>query len=303
MKTILITGSNGLLGQKLIHALASRADIRLVATSKGPNRITKVSGFEYIACDLALPEEIEAMFSKAKPDIVINTAALTNVDQCETERELCVALNITAVEHLCRLCASADAHFIHLSTDFVFDGEAGPYSETDQVNPLSFYGWSKAESERVVMNSGLKKWAIARTIIVYGLAEAMSRTNIVLWAREALSKGQPLNIVNDQFRAPTLAEDLADGCIRIADREATGIYHLSGKDIMSIDELVVRVGAFYGLDTSVINRISSDTLNQAAKRPPRTGFVLDKAINELGYNPHSFEEGLAILSEQIDRNP
>jgi len=299
MKTILVTGSNGLLGQKLVHQLRIRSDVRLVASSKGANRISEQSGYEYIPCDLTVQHEIEDLFDHAAPDVVINTAALTNVDQCETDKDLCVALNITAVQTMCALCQKFGAHFIHLSTDFVFDGKDGPYSEDDEPNPLSFYGWSKAESERVVMQSGLKQWAIARTIIVYGIAEQMSRSNIVLWAREALMKGQPLSIVNDQFRAPTLAEDLADGCVRIADKAANGIYHLSGKDIMRIDELVERVGKFFQLDTSIINTISSETLKQPAKRPPKTGFVLEKAINELGYAPHGFEEGLAILNEQI----
>lgn len=299
MKIILITGSNGLLGQKLVHQLRIRSDVKLIASSKGPNRISEQSGYQYIPCDLTVKTEIENLFAQVLPNVVINTAALTNVDQCETDRELCVALNMTAVEVMCGLCAKNNAHFIHLSTDFVFDGENGPYSEDDKPNPLSYYGWSKAESERIVRDSGLKKWAIARTIIVYGVAEQMSRSNIVLWAREALMKGQPLNIVNDQFRAPTLAEDLADGCVRIADRGATGIYHLSGKDIMRIDELVQRVGKYFGLNTSIINTISSDTLKQPAKRPPKTGFVLKKAIKDLGYNPHSFEEGLAILQQQI----
>jgi dTDP-4-dehydrorhamnose reductase len=302
VKRILVTGSNGLLGQKLVHLIRRKDQCQLFASSKGRNRISDTKGYTYIEADLEKPADIVRMFKEARPDVVINTAALTNVDLCETEKVLCKRLNVDAVAEMCAESKAIGAHFIHLSTDFVFNGEAGPYRETDAPDPLSYYGWSKAESERVVMESGLEKWAIARTIIVYGLAEEMSRSNIVLWAKEALEQGKSLSIVDDQFRAPTLAEDLARGCFLIAEKGATGIYHLSGKDIMSIFELVQRVGAFYGLDTSTVQRSSSSGLNQAAKRPPRTGFILDKARTDLGYDPHSFEEGLAILAAQLGAN-
>ena len=155
------------------------------------------------------------------------------------------------------------------------------------------------DGERVVQEAGLERWAIARTIIVYGIAKGLSRSNVVLWAKSALEKGEPIKVVDDQWRMPTLAEDLADGCIRIGKRQATGIYHLSGPDGMSILELVERTGAFFGLDTGVVIPIKSDSLGQPAKRPPVTGFILDKARRDLGYSPHGFEAGLAVLRDQL----
>ena len=128
----------------------------------------------------------------------------------------------------------------------------------------------------------------------------MSRSNIVLWAKEALTKGQKINVVDDQFRSPTLAEDLAAGCILIAEKEATGVYNLSGPKTLSVLEIVNAVAGYWKLDKSLITPSKSNTLNQAAKRPPRTGFIIDKAIKELGYAPHSFEEGLEILDKQIN---
>ena len=122
---------------------------------------------------------------------------------------------------------------------------------------------------------------------------------MVLWAKNALEKGEPIKVVNDQWRMPTLAEDLADGCIRIAKRGATGIYHLSGPDGMTILELVQRTGVFFGLPTGTVSPVTSASLGQPAKRPPVTGFVLDKARRELGYAPHGFEAGLAVLREQL----
>tara|TARA_B100000965_G_scaffold406171_1_gene443667 strand:+ start:2117 stop:3034 length:918 start_codon:yes stop_codon:yes gene_type:complete len=301
LKRILVTGSNGLLGQKLVHKLRQREDIQLIATSRGENRVKVTEGYIYESLDISNQEEVDSVVSKYKPNAIINTAAMTNVDACEEKKEECWDLNVNAVKYLVEASEKWNVHFIHLSTDFVFDGEDGPYREEDSPNPLSYYGKSKLEAEKIVLNSNTK-WSIARTIIVYGIVDDMSRSNIVLWAKGALEKGQTLTIVNDQFRSPTLAEDLADGCILIAEKEAEGIFHLSGKDFMSIVELVRRVAEYYKLDASYIQEISSSALNQAAKRPPKTGFVLDKAINQLGYNPHSFEDGIAILEKQLTEN-
>lgn len=306
MKKILITGSNGLLGQKLVYRLKNRNDIQLIATSKGDNRISNKQGYIYQSLDITNKDEVEKVISEYWPDVIINTAAMTNVDACESQRELCRKLNVDAVNYLLGAIKQEElkhpnykCHFIHLSTDFIFDGKNGPYDENAHPNPLSFYGQSKLDSEKLVINSGLK-YAIVRTIIVYGIVDGMSRSNIVLWAREALMKGQKINVVNDQFRTPTLAEDLADGCILIADKGATGIYHISGKDFMSILQLVEQVADYFKLDKSLINPISSESLNQPAKRPPVTGFILDKAKKDLGYQPHSFREGLEIVAKQIE---
>ncbi len=295
---ILVTGSNGLLGQKLVKLLANKEEIELFATSKGANRISKQEGYSYQSLDITNEQEVNTVFNSFKPTVVINTAAMTNVDACENDKELCWDLNVNAVKYQIAAAEKHQAHFIHLSTDFVFDGEAGPYKEEDVPNPLSYYGKSKYEAEKLVQNAKTK-WSIVRTIIVYGVVEDMSRSNIVLWAKEALEKGNPLTIVDDQFRSPTLAEDLAMGCWLIAEKGAEGIYHISGKDTMSIIELVNRVADFYGLDKSIITPISSSSLNQAAKRPPKTGFVLDKAIKDLAYSPCTFEEGLAIITHQL----
>jgi dTDP-4-dehydrorhamnose reductase len=301
MQSILITGSNGLLGQKLVHALLSRKDIRVIATSVGENRMIMKDGYVYEPLDITNKSEVNAVFSRFKPDVVINTAAMTNVDACESKRDECWALNVTAVQNIVDVITEnkLSTHLIHLSTDFIFDGTKGSeYVETDIPNPLSYYALSKFESEKVLQKSTVK-WAIARTIIVYGIVDNMSRSNIVLWAKDALTKGQKINVVDDQFRSPTLAEDLADGCILIAEKGATGIYHLSGKETMSILELVYKVADYWKLDKSLITPSKSNTLNQPAKRPPYTGFIIDKAKRDLGYNPRSFAEGLAVLDKQL----
>ncbi|MGZ4043442.1 MAG: SDR family oxidoreductase [Bacteroidia bacterium] len=302
---ILITGSNGLLGQKLVYKLRNNNDINCIATARGDNRLVKTDGYIYETLDITNPENVKTVFAKHLPDVVINTAAMTNVDACETEKEACWSMNVTAVEHqvttleaLKQQHAGYNPHFIHLSTDFIFDGTHGPLDENEKPNPLSYYAESKLAAEKIVQACSLD-WAIARTVLVYGIVDNMSRSNIVLWVKSNLEQGKKINVVDDQFRTPTLAEDLADGCILIAKKRAKGIYNISGKDFYSILELAHTVADYYGLDKSLINPSKSADIKQPAKRPPITGFIIDKAKKDLGYNPHSFVEGIKILEDQM----
>jgi len=298
MKTVLVTGSNGLLGQKITAAVLAGRQFNLIATSKGTNRFGATKGYQYETMDILDPVNVRAVVEKHLPDTIIHTAALTNVDKCHDQKELAYQLNVEAVETLAGICEEFGIQLIHLSTDFVFDGAAGPYDEEGIPNPLSYYGETKLRAEEVVRNSKCS-WAIVRTIIVYGIVSEKSRSNIVLWAKEALEKGEPINVVNDQWRMPTLAEDLAEGCLLVAEKDAAGVFNISGDEMMSISELVAKVADFWKLDRSLIREISSASLNQAAKRPVKTGFILDKAIAVLGYAPHSFEQGLTLLDHQL----
>lgn len=298
MKRILVTGSNGLLGQKITDLSLPDPEIELIASSVGPNRHNIKDGYVYEELDILDPSRLNEIVEMYRPDAIIHTAAMTNVDACEVERPKCYALNVQAVKNLVEVCESRDIQLIHLSTDFIFDGEDGPYTEEAEPNPLSYYGETKLESEQVLKNSSCR-WAILRTIIVYGIVNDMSRSNIVLWAKGALEKGEPIHVVNDQWRMPTLAEDLAECCLLAVKKNAAGVYNVSGKDLMSILEIVERVADFYGLDKTLIRAISAESLNQTAKRPKKTGFVLNKARTELGYDPRSFEEGMAFMDMQL----
>lgn len=300
---ILITGSNGLLGQKLVYKLKQKPGVTLIATARGENRLVDKSGYVYDSLDITDYNNVKAVFEKHKPDVIINTAAMTNVDACETDRDGALLMNATSVEHQVKVLEGLQNEnykplFIHLSTDFIFDGTHGPLTEEEKPNPLSYYAETKLMAEQTVQASKLK-WAMARTVLVYGIVDNMSRSNIVLWVKQNLEQGKKINVVDDQFRTPTLAEDLADGCILIAEKGATGIFNISGKDFMSILELAHKVADYYKLDKSLINPSKSADIKQPAKRPPRTGFIIDKAKKVLGYNPHSFEEGIRLMEEQI----
>ncbi len=298
MKKILITGSNGLLGQKLIYQLIGYPTFEVYASSRGENRTLLQKRYVYIPLDITDQSEVDETIDEIKPDIVINTAAMTNVDACEDDKEGCWDLNVNATKYLVEACERVGAHFIHLSTDFIFDGEDGPYTEENEPSPLSYYGKSKVASEEVVKLAKCS-WSIVRTVLVYGVIDNMSRSNIVLWAKGALESGKELTVVDDQFRSPTLAEDLAHGCVLIAQKEAKGIYNIAGGEYMCVIDLVKKVANHFGFDESLVKPISSSSLNQAAKRPSKTELVLDKAKKDLGYVPSSFEEGLSIIELQL----
>ncbi|HSZ25810.1 MAG TPA: SDR family oxidoreductase [Cytophagaceae bacterium] len=299
MKKVLITGSNGLLGQKLVALLAGKTDYQVLATARGTNRLGKIGNhYQYTEMDITNPNEVEKVISYFKPDYIIHTAAMTNVDQCESDREGCTLLNVKATEHLIASAKKTNSFFIHLSTDFIFDGTKGPLTEEDLPNPISFYGKSKLDAERCVASSNLR-WAIARTVLVYGVVKDMSRSNLILWVKKSLEEKKTINVVDDQWRTPTLAEDLAMGCFLIIEKEATGIFNISGNEMLTPYEMAIKTADFFRLDKTFINRADSSTFTQPAKRPPRTGFTIDKAKNILGYNPHSFVEGIHFMQEQM----
>jgi len=294
---VLITGANGLLGQKLVTLYEGNSDVQIIATGKGENR--NPSGtYKYEQLDVTSSESVNRIISKYSPDVVINTAAMTHVDQCELDPETCQKLNVDSVAHLISACEKSDSFLVHLSTDFVFDGENGPYTEEDLPNPLSKYAESKLESEKLLEASTVKH-AIVRTMLVYGIVHDMSRSNIILWVKKSLEDQKEIKVVNDQWRTPTLSEDLAKGCALIAEKRAEGIWNISGKELLSPYDMAIATADFFGLDKSLIEEVDGSVFTQPAKRPPKTGFILDKARRELGYEPVTFMEGLATLKSQL----
>lgn len=291
---ILITGANGLLGQKIV-ALCMRYGYPFLATSKGENRNPDCPAHLYYQLDITNKLELHPVFEAFYPTHVIHTAAITNVDYCEIHPDDCKEVNTNATAYLFDLCQRFHAHFQLLSTDFVFDGLNGPYAETDKVNPLSTYAHSKAEAEKLLIDSPYLNWSVVRTIIVYGQGNNLSRSNMVLWVKDSLEKGQEINVVDDQFRMPTWVFDLAWGCLAILSKDKTGIYHLSGKDFVSMYDFALQIADFFKLDKGLIKRITSASLNQPAKRPPKTGFIIQKAIDDLGYKPKSIDDTLGLI--------
>ncbi|MHA8107797.1 SDR family oxidoreductase [Aquirufa sp. A-Brett2-W8] len=297
-KRILITGSNGLLGQKLVDLLRKQASVDLIATARGNNRLPVTEGYTYASLDITNKSDVLDILDQFKPDVVIHTAAMTNVDTCETDRDGCDVLNVNSVAYLIEACEKHGTYLCHLSTDFIFDGADGPYTEDGIANPISYYGESKLKAEQLLFASKIR-WSIARTVLVYGIVPDMSRSNIVLWVKKSLEDGKTIQVVTDQFRTPTLAEDLAMGCWLLAKDEVEGIFNISGSDFLTPYEMAVMTADYYGLDKSLLQKADSSTFTQTAKRPAKTGFILDKAKKVLGYSPKTFQEGIAIMAQQV----
>lgn len=294
---ILVTGANGLLGQKLSALLMKDEAVSPILTARGNINFPVTRGITR-SMDITKRDAVEQVLAETRPDVVINTAAMTLVDQCETNQEECWTCNVHAVENLIEGCAKINAQFIHVSTDFIFSGERGPLDENEKPDPVNFYGKSKAAAEELLIRSDLR-WTILRTVLVYGITHDLGRSNIVLWVKENLEKGKTIRVVNDQWRTPTLAEDLAMGCYLAATKKAEGIFNISGKDFVTPYDMAVKTADFFKLDKSLIVATDSNQFKQTARRPLKTGFIIDKAKKELGYQPRSFEEGLKIVSEQI----
>jgi len=292
-KKVLVTGSNGLLGQKLTDLYVNDTTTELFATGIGSNRHPIQEGYTYISLNITDNNELEDVLSTVKPDIVIHGAAMTQVDDCEKEKEKCLDLNVNAVKHLVELSNKLAFRLVHLSTDFIFDGTKKMYTEDDIPNPLSYYGWSKLEAEKIIQEKALN-WTILRTVLVYGKVADMSRSNIMLWAYNTLKNGTQAKVVYDQYRTPTLAEDLALGCKLAANSTKNEVFNIAGKDFLSIYELVEKIANMYEFSMQNISKVDSISLNQPAKRPPITGLSIEKAATELGYQPHSLEEGIRI---------
>jgi dTDP-4-dehydrorhamnose reductase len=297
---ILLTGANGLLGQKLVQLLLQQPALEVIATARGANRLSDLHpNLRFVSLDVTNAAQVRQVLAQEQPTHVIHTAAMTQVDECELHQAACWMQNVTAVEYLAAACADLDVHLTHLSTDFIFNGTEGPLSEEALPDPISHYGASKLAAERVVQATPGLRWTIARTVLVYGTVHGGGRSNIVLWVRESLRKGQKIKVVDDQWRTPTLAEDLALGCWLLAQRSAQGIYHISGRELLTPYQMAEQVADFFGLDKALLERVDSITFTQPARRPLRTGFYIKKAERELGYQPRSFAEGIALLAQQM----
>jgi len=289
---ILITGANGFLGHHL-SALLLSAGHEVFATGKGDGRLPleEKKGFQYLPMDFTDPFAAHDVFEKVKPEVVVHAGAMTRVDECEQQQWPAYLVNVEGTVNMLLNAEEWKSHFIFVSTDFVFDGEKGMYTEQDTRNPVNFYGKTKAEAEDAVMEYEYD-WAIVRTSLVYG-PSVPGRSNILTVVKEKLERGEEYAVVNDQLRTPTCIEDLAAGITAIIDKKATGIYHLSGTDELTPYAMAVAVATFLDLDPSLLKKVDATVFTQPARRPRDTRFILDKARNELGYQPVSFAEGLS----------
>lgn len=296
METVLITGSNGLLGQTLVSIFTREGEYKIVQSSI-ENSSAIDYGHQYHQLDITNKVQVKNFVADIKPNIIINAAAMTNVDLCESERELCWKLNVDAVKHLIIASRIVNAKVVHYSTDYVFDGKNGPYTEDDTPNPVSFYGRSKLASENALISSGIRH-LIIRTMVLYGIGLNI-KPNFALWLIDKLKNGQPVNIVTDQIGNATIVDDLAFGTLRLLENDRTGLYNIAGEDLISRYDFTLKMCEVFEFDKRLVLPSLTKDLNQPAPRPLNSGLITLKARSELGLNFMDSLEGLRLLKSQL----
>ncbi len=295
-RRIFIVGANGMLGQRTIDFYIPNKSVELFACSIEEEPL--FNSVEYLCCNITERDKIKKAVYNFMPDVIINAAAYTNVDLSETERETAWKINVKGVEHLAEAARVIDAHIIHISSDYIFDGKNGPYSEDAKPNPLGYYGRTKLASENVLKISGAVH-TILRTNVLYGVA-SKSKADFVKWLIDTVSKGKPVKIVDDQINNPTFIDDLIQAISKVIEFRKLGVYNIGGKEFISRYEFTKIIAEYFNLDKSLISPVTTEELKQSAKRPLKSGLITLKAESELGYKPVSIRESLEAIKRKLD---
>jgi len=289
MQIVLITGANGFVSSYLIPLLAPH--YKVIATAKGPFRsLFNHPNVVFEELDFTEEESVKEIMNRHKPHFLVHAGALSKPDDCENNQPFALATNTTSTQHLLKYATLFKSFFLFLSTDFIFDGKSGMYKEEDEAAPVNYYGETKVLAEEAV-KAYAWDWCIVRTVLVYGKALG-NRHNLVTLVAEKLKKGEEYNVFTDQVRTPTYVADLAQALKTIIDKRETGIFHISGKDVLTPYQMAVATADHLQLNKSLIKPATSERFKHGAARPQKTGFDISKAERLLGFKPISFAEGL-----------
>ena len=291
---VLITGVNGFLGQHLSRFLDKKL-ISVIATGKGVSRLefSEYSALKYFSVDNTSPQDIHKIIHQTMPDWVIHNAAMSKPNDCHFNQEECILQNVTATSNIINACKTNNAKLLYLSTDFVF-GEGGPHKEEDATGPLNFYGKSKLMAEELIQNSGLQ-WIIIRPVLIYGRQLPGTPPSFLHWVKNNLENGNPIKVVNDQFRTPTFVSNICEGIYQAITREENGIFHLAGDEVLTPYQMACMLAVEFKLDEALITAVTADTFPEPVERAKYAGLKNNKAKMKLGFNPISFKEGLKQL--------
>ena len=295
-KRVLIFGANGMLGQRTIHLFTQAGNYEILASSSEPEPF--FSGIEYKQVDFTQREAVKNIILNFYPDVIINAAAYTNVDKAESDRELCWKVNVKGLEFITEAARVVDCHIIHISTDYVFDGTKGPYSEIDTPNPFGYYSRTKLASENALKIGGAP-FTILRTNVLYGIIKT-GRADFVRWVVDSIRTEKPIRIVTDQINNPTFLDDLASAIHNVIVKKKFGLYHTGGREFLSRYDFTLRIADYFNLDKSLITPIVTAELNQPAPRPLKSGLITIKAESEFGFKPHSIEESFEKMKKELN---
>ncbi|SDC19276.1 dTDP-4-dehydrorhamnose reductase [Williamwhitmania taraxaci] len=281
----------------MLHGKGEK-DVFLCSSSE--NRLNHLA-YPFSNVDITKREELRRLFLKVRPDIVFNTAAIASPDVCVMNKELALLVNVDGARNIAELSTLYGAHLVHFSTDFVFNGCKPYLTEEDAPDPVNYYGFTKWESEKVV-NAYADSYAIVRTVSVYGFLATLTRSNFILRVKAALEAGKEYRVPNDQFRTPTLVEDLANISIKIGIEGHSGLFHIAGQEGLTNYEFAIQAASVFCLDPQLIIPVSSFEMDEKAVRPLNTGFDISKARTILGYSPTTLLDGLMLVKSQIDKH-
>jgi len=287
---IMITGCHGLLGQSVLKMFLKSTDYEILATAKENKTFLDFGGFDYTMLDITIRSDVKNLVVYFRPDVIINTAAYTNVDGCELNRELAWRVNVEGVRNLVHSARRVDAKLIHISTDYIFDGKNGPYSEDARPNPINYYGRTKLASENEIKIGGIR-FAILRSNVLYGVGKNV-KSNFALWLYQKLSNGENIKVVTDQIGNPTYVDDLAFAILKVVEFDKEGIYNVGGRDFVDRYTFAVRFAEIFEFDKNLITPVKTSELNQIAPRPLKSGLITLKAEAELGLKPYGVEDGI-----------
>lgn len=290
MERLLITGASGLLGNKIVEL--ARRDYKVV-----PLHNTRPIHFDSLKLDITDQKQVSDFFSRLKPDVVIHAAAETNVDRCETEKELAQKINVDVTGNIAVACSKADAKMIYTSTDYVFNGEKGFYAEEDTPNPINHYGLTKLEGENQAKKL-CKNYVILRTSVLYGWHPW--KQNFVTWVINSLKQKKEVSIVADHFNTPTLADNLAEITIEVMQKDLQGLYHASGSQRISRYEFAQQIAKTFNLDDDLIKPSKMSQISVwKAERPKDSSLNTNKIKRLLKTKWLNINEGLKKMKESV----
>ncbi|MBN1638080.1 MAG: dTDP-4-dehydrorhamnose reductase [Ignavibacteriales bacterium] len=295
-RKILIIGSNGMLGQRLVGHYIKDFNTDLLCSSIEVQSL--INNVKYYPADITDKKIIGKIIKEIKPDYIINASAYTDVDKSETEKVLAQKINVDGVANLANYSSIVNSHLIHISTDYVFDGSNGPYSEDDIPCPINYYGKTKLAGENAIKKYDTKH-TILRTNVLFGLGNNV-KSDFVKWLIEMLSNNKPVRIVDDQINNPTYVDDLVDAISRVVEYKKTGLFNIGGAEFLNRFEFALKIAVFFKFNKSLITPVKTEVFNQPARRPLKSGLITLKAETELGYKPTSYEEIFISIKKRLE---
>lgn len=295
---ILVTGCNGIVACAFAK-YCDKQKYTIWGLSQHGLTNPYLSNEEYIQLDMTDFDALHETIRKLQPDIILHTAALTKPDACELDKTQNENINALVAMRLFDLANSKGIYLIHLSSDFVFSGKLDFHAENStDFPPVNAYGNAKWAAEKYIEEHRFP-FAVVRTSLVYGYEPKLPRGNIFTWLLEQLSASKAIRVVNDQFRSPTYADDLAQGLWKLCEKRESGIWHIAGKERLAVLDFALLVAEVFELDESLIQPVQTKQLNEPALRPPSTALRIEKARSGLGYGPSSVYENLLRIKKKM----